>query len=344
MTTVTIVLLATAALFLVGMVVTGLIGTRPNGNILLGVSLPNHALEDEAVISIVKQYTRVYMLNVFLCVLLVIPVVFIGDENMATAYFMLWCLVTLFLLVRQTEKCFARIYDLKVENEWWVGPQGVVAIDTSVSRLKDTFMVSARWFFLPLAVLGALIVIEMPHGFEMLFWPVLGLGVLAMHCVIFFMIGKVKSKTYSEDTAVNLHLNHMFKRAWSRCMVIMAVLWCMFCVLCLLFTRAENTIAMITTAFVLSFAILVVIVLTHDYIRTQRNRLLQPVTEQINRDEDQYWIGGIFYNNPNDVSIFVEKRIGIGFTMNIGTPVGKLILLGVIIFVVAAFALPFWLI
>ncbi|MBE1554828.1 DUF1648 domain-containing protein [Sporosarcina limicola] len=35
-------------------------------------------------------------------------------------------------------------------------------------------------------------------------------------------------------------------------------------------------------------------------------------------DEDQYWKAGIFYFNENDPSILVEKRSGVGWTLNFG--------------------------
>lgn len=47
--------------------------------------------------------------------------------------------------------------------------------------------------------------------------------------------------------------------------------------------------------------------------------------EEIYRDDDKYWILGSFYYNKNDPSIFVEKRIGIGWTVNIATPIGMML-------------------
>jgi uncharacterized membrane protein len=44
-------------------------------------------------------------------------------------------------------------------------------------------------------------------------------------------------------------------------------------------------------------------------------------------DEDAHWIGGILYFNRNDPSIFVEKRFGVGWTLNFGNPIGYLIVL-----------------
>ena len=43
-------------------------------------------------------------------------------------------------------------------------------------------------------------------------------------------------------------------------------------------------------------------------------------------DEDQYWKGGLFYFNRNDPSVFIEKRFGIGYTINFANPIGYFIL------------------
>ena len=44
-------------------------------------------------------------------------------------------------------------------------------------------------------------------------------------------------------------------------------------------------------------------------------------------DEDSHWVGGLFYVNKNDPSIFVEKRFGVGWTLNFGNPIGYVIFL-----------------
>ena len=39
---------------------------------------------------------------------------------------------------------------------------------------------------------------------------------------------------------------------------------------------------------------------------------------QIN-DDEQHWKNGI-YNNPDDPRVWVPKRYGVGYTLNIGAP------------------------
>ena len=43
-------------------------------------------------------------------------------------------------------------------------------------------------------------------------------------------------------------------------------------------------------------------------------------------DEDRYWKGGLIYINREDPSIFVEKRFGVGWTLNLGNPRGYIVL------------------
>ncbi len=54
-------------------------------------------------------------------------------------------------------------------------------------------------------------------------------------------------------------------------------------------------------------------------------------TGAIFRDDERYWYGGIFYNNPDDPAMFVPKRFGFGWTMNFGHPQAKLVLVAILL-------------
>ena len=55
-------------------------------------------------------------------------------------------------------------------------------------------------------------------------------------------------------------------------------------------------------------------------------------------EQDDYWFWGLFYNNPNDPAVLVAKRHGIGWTINIGSPKGKLITFATLILIIIAIA------
>ena len=58
------------------------------------------------------------------------------------------------------------------------------------------------------------------------------------------------------------------------------------------------------------------------------------------RDDPQYWVGGFFYNNPDDPALFVPKRFGFGWTLNFGHPQSKLFLIGLVLVSLLVLVLP----
>lgn len=60
-------------------------------------------------------------------------------------------------------------------------------------------------------------------------------------------------------------------------------------------------------------------------------------------NEDSHWIWGSLYYNPNDPSLFVEKRYGIGWTINLGTLTGKIIMIITVLIIIGSIFLPLFL-
>jgi len=59
----------------------------------------------------------------------------------------------------------------------------------------------------------------------------------------------------------------------------------------------------------------------------------------INRDDDMYYKFGSLYYNKNDPALFVEKRMGIGLTLNFARPAGKVIMGILVALIVAIFVM-----
>ena len=57
------------------------------------------------------------------------------------------------------------------------------------------------------------------------------------------------------------------------------------------------------------------------------------------RTEDCYWKAGVFYVNPNDPALLVEKRFGIGYTLNFGHWIAWLIMAAMLALPLAAMLL-----
>jgi uncharacterized membrane protein len=63
--------------------------------------------------------------------------------------------------------------------------------------------------------------------------------------------------------------------------------------------------------------------------------------EGTDRMDDRYWKLGGIYANPNDPSIFVERRFGLGWTINVGNPRAVLVMLFILALPLAFAAFTF---
>lgn len=80
--------------------------------------------------------------------------------------------------------------------------------------------------------------------------------------------------------------------------------------------------------FGLLLALAIALFLPHPRSLSKNHRLAhRQLTGPIFRDDDRYWLGGLFYYNPDDPDPLVPKRFGFGWTMNFGHPAGKVFML-----------------
>ena len=88
--------------------------------------------------------------------------------------------------------------------------------------------------------------------------------------------------------------------------------------------------------------IIIVIVLVI-YAGQSGNRIIQEEkdNEIIDRDDDQYWKLGSIYVNKEDPSLFVDKRFGVGLTLNFGNPKAWIALAVFFVFIVGILIVSF---
>jgi len=72
----------------------------------------------------------------------------------------------------------------------------------------------------------------------------------------------------------------------------------------------------------------------------QQRRTGSPLTARGDATPDSAWIGGVFYYNPDDPALFVEKRSSLGWTVNFGHPQARLILIGLLLVPLVLSLLP----
>lgn len=321
----------------------------PSNQILFGVTLPSHALEDEAMKQLQAEYKKSYTIYGSAMLLSLAPFFFLGHYfSLSLIYMIIWFAAFLYTSKLPFNSIHYKAAALKRENEWFVGEKRMIRIDTKVTQLKKAMIVSPYWFLIPALLSIVPILVSFQNKDTLL--KMTGIASLAMTVVLYVIyaaFGNMKTKVYSDNHDINAAINRAARRYWSMLWPILAIFESINAyVAYLILTNVSSfsfTQWMIGIVMV-SLVPLGCIFYVHNKIRALEESLAATDGEAVPSDDDGYWINGSTYYNPDDKSVMVPKRVGIGTTLNMATRGGKWIQYGgmalalLIILPLAAFA------
>ena len=87
-----------------------------------------------------------------------------------------------------------------------------------------------------------------------------------------------------------------------------------------------NIVGLIISSAVYICAVLLIAINAEFAVRKAQEKLTESSGEGIYVDSDKYWIIGMFYCNPNDKHTMINARFGLGMTVNLAKPIGKIIM------------------
>ena len=131
--------------------------TKPNNNIVIGVTLPYMQLKDEKVLEIINRFKKENKYLMLASALLSIPMIFIKKyDSFIIIYFFIWTFSLIGLSDLLIKKYIKLLMGLKRSNNWYVGEKNIIRIDTKVTNLKEGMPISILWF-IPSIVISILL-------------------------------------------------------------------------------------------------------------------------------------------------------------------------------------------
>ncbi len=164
--------------------------------------------------------------------------------------------------------------------------------------------------------------------------PVISSGMLLLMFGIFYTIKRSRQEIDPSRPEVSLQQNRKFRYYWSGYVVIMATLmsaYFFYFSYAILQGVINTLILWLFPALIVIGTIGLALYTGQSGYRIKTKQVSDESQIKAMRDDDRYWIGGIFYCNKNDPAIFLEKRIGVGWTINICNPWGILILVAILL-------------
>jgi len=250
-----------------------------------------------------------------------------------------------------------KVKSIKRESNWQVDSKAVAEISDKSSRNKT---IHTAWYLLYLMVIAITILAvvfkypSLPEQIPMHYniageidrYAQKSIGTFAIMPIMQLLIGllfvgiNVAIRTSKRQR--DFKKGNAFRGIVSMSLFaigFMVMLLFTFIQLAMLTTLSEKLISVLPIAFLI--ATLVICIYLAIRVGQGGSRLKGANDNPINMvDDDSHWVGGFFYCNKNDPSIFVEKRFGIGYTLNFGNPMSIIAIIAILLLIAALLILP----
>lgn len=298
---------------------------EPHGGIVFGVTIPADWLQREEISKVRGQYRKELLRNAVIFGLLPFAILPVPYFSIVLTLWMFWLCGMIFFYMRPYVKSNKKLKHIKRKFQ---AKEGVIRSFEKLEPLEST---TRHWVFVVSAAVSLL-----PAGYvllweeerELVFSHVL--MILAMLSVIlcFWGIGiamdRRSPEMISEDRDVNRTYAQKAGPVWSKCWAYCGISQAIYTLILGVFLEKY-----ISTAWFLAITVVYCILLAifcmyaGIQVRNMREKILADAGASTLPDDDSHWIYGMFYFNPNDHRIMVDKRMGIGNTVNMATKTGK---------------------
>lgn len=328
---------------------------RPRGGVMFGAQLQLGLEKEPEVAEISRRFKR--EVTLWLLILAVIPLATLPVPYMSISvtFWMVWCFAAIFALQVPFARANRAVRAWKAEHGYGGERERRILVET---RELDTVR-SFRWT----ACIAPSLISLGAAGFAAV-WEFGRPDSLALNIIAFtfalitplfggcgIWMDRQRQKVISSDSQVNLNYNRarrtLWKKYWLFTLWINTALTIAFCL-----TVVVSLDLGMRTLLWGSIGYVVLLLAGTAELMRRMVKLDSAYQDKMDlagtADDDDCWLWGMIYYNPRDRKIVVEKRVGVGTTINMATPAGKVmgiflaaVLLGVLLICVWTIRLEF---
>ncbi|MDM5245887.1 DUF5808 domain-containing protein [Lysinibacillus sp. G4S2] len=323
--------------------------------IVFGVTVPEQNVKHPILREMNKRYAQIVGISgVMLLIVMIVSYYYLAPSEFMQGNLLLGCLfamlavsMTLYWVYHQ------KVLKLKKQEQWGSNIKQVRAIDLTARSLDE--MLPWPFYVVPFGVTVFLIIFtflhydQIPNNIAVHWGPngeadswrsktyftalSLPLVMLMMQCMMWGIVDSIKRSAIKlavnrKDESLEDQLKSRKYISWN-IMLLSYAITILFTVL-----QLSNIYPSMTTGNRLLpvFILFLLLVLGSVFVYAWKKRKLRVeygdniVSEVMDVDEDCYWKGGLIYMNRQDPSVFVEKRFGVGWTMNFANPRGYIVI------------------
>lgn len=333
--------------------------------IFFGIRIPEEQMDNLELRNLKGEYNRNYLLTCGIYTVLLFALILNFNNPMVTA---LGILILPFMSFINYYVINRKVSIVKKQNNWLEGQKQMVVVDTGFrSNRSKRIVVSPWWFLIPIiiVVVNGIIAYSLHDTLpdripthwnfrgeadawsnksfsSVLQLPIMQFFITGVMYFSFKMIERSKQQISPRNAKVSSEQNRLFRLRWSAYIIVLSVvISLMFTFINFITLNIIKVSGIGMTAVMMTFIIPILIGSIFMSLWTGQggSRIKISQDKEINenasgREDDRHWKLGVFYFNPSDPALFIEKRFGVGWTINFGRPIAVTLFLGIILMVI----------
>ena len=318
---------------------------------ILGITFSKVHAQTTEVQKILKSYQKVCMIHFigsFAAGLLMLW----GPVKPYVDFYMQLITVVLLLIISVILKTYQdKLIALKTNNQWIYAAKSTVLVDMDASREKGKSAVSVlwSWLFVVLSFIPTIYLVLNPDAqkYYPIIFSLIGPVMQLLMVLMYRQALNHRTLVLSDNSQINKALarkqEHINTLAATLTGLVMLLFWI---ILSTSITYITDPMIGMCVVAVMIISVLVIAYWQQKKTRQAEEHFYKNSRSELFDDEDEnvdiyeqgnLWKWGLFYNNPNDSRLFVPKRIaGMGWTINMAKPIGKIFMLVVGLVLVGA--------
>ena len=287
-------------------------------NIVVGVTFPQAGREDPEVLGLLRGFKRAQLI---ICLALgALAALFAALCWPGINFCLLFLWIDLLIVAEFvcTARWNGKLKAVKKARGWTVPSVRTASVTAAAEPVKRPSV----WWFVAAAVVAVL-----PAAFDRDLWMLYLLdGAMAFCCWLGARyLYRNRAEAVDENDAVTAALTRVRRRAWDRvwllCAWMMAAIDVGVWVSEALSPAGGGAVLLLTVA--LGLGVCVIAVALEFRVRHVQEKLTAASGQGFYVDEDDKWLWGQLYYDPNDSGVIINARTGVNSTVNLARPGGK---------------------
>lgn len=283
---------------------------KPKKNIILGVTLPYEARQDRDVLALLERFRREMKLTCWISLAAVAPSLFIRSFGVFMTVWLTWIAVVCVVFFIPYIRCNKALGRLKEERGWRRKDVPQMVTDLKAAAMEMRWI--SLWWFLP-----PFLVSLVPLLFERTLWWLWAIGTATV--LLFYLcyryLYRGRAEVVDENTDRTIALTRIRRYNWGKCWLTAA--WATGLLNVGLWLTEAHIWWHMAVVLAYCLAVCAAVIGIEFRVRRVQEQLTQDSGQGYYVDDDDHWIWGMLYYNPNDRRCIVNDRVGINTTFNL---------------------------